>query len=155
MKKFIYIAVLLISSYAIAQTGSVDYDQITGNDLNDTSMKVQRFMAKRMRYSPKGERTFDHQSTDKVVVKTTYQNFTRPDETLVLTYTTHPEAHNLIVDDLTVQGDKEAVIRFFVMYWNTELEITDNQTSIAQREMLGDQISLYTSANPRIEVHTR
>ena len=134
-----------------AQTGNKNIDQITGQNINDVAMKMQSFMSRKMRLTASKEQSFVHHTKNDVDVIYHYQKFNDPDKTIKLLFGTNPEGHDLIVTDVTISGDRDLIIEFFVKYWNTEINLDTNSEPLAESRYLNDKVELFNS-NPRIIV---
>tara|TARA_R100001369_G_scaffold88101_1_gene124186 strand:- start:1823 stop:2290 length:468 start_codon:yes stop_codon:yes gene_type:complete len=151
MKKLLLLFVL-ITAPLFAQTGSTAYNQLTGSDLNEVTYKIDSFTSKSMRLTKKGDQKFKHTDTG-VIVTQHFQKFNAPEKTMAITYSTTPKGNRLYVNDITVTGNQELLIDFYVKFWDTTIQLdTTKSDLLANSRYLNDQVKLYAGNTQKITV---
>lgn len=160
MKKILFYALLLISSFAIAQPPISSYypaplyfeqswlTPMGYVEFNHVSTKLQRFMSSKMEMSlnddktvydvgEKGVGTITMHFTDKFSVGTT-------PKTMALTFNVFALDHNFIIESVKMTGDQNRLRWFFVQYWPTTLTLDDlGSKKIAHNYLYQDEAAYY------------
>jgi hypothetical protein len=153
MKKLLAL-LLLVATMATAQTGRLENEPLLGRELSEVTWKIDQFNRNKMDFSLKGELEFVHHSDTLIDVAQVYQNMgALPERNITFTYHTSPKDHRLYINEISITGDRQLLIKFYAYFWNTTINVDlDQDGLIATNQYITDKIELRTGAESSIEI---
>ena len=152
MKKTLLL-LLLVATMAPAQTGRLENEPLLGRELNEVTWKIDNFNRKKIDLTPKGEQEFEQDNDTLVDVIQVYRNYGVPERNITFTYHTSPKEHRLYINSITIEGDRQLLINFYVGFWNTTINVDIKKDGLlASNQYITDKIELRTGKKSSIQI---
>lgn len=138
---------------ATAQTGRLENEPLVGRELSEVTWKIDNFNRKKIEFSPKGELDLIPHNDSLVDAIQVYQNYGVPERNIKFIFHTTPREHRLYINSITIEGDREMLIKFYIYFWNTTINVDWKADGlIATNQYITDKIELRTGSESSIAI---
>lgn len=115
--------------------------QFSNMDYNFVSSRVQKYLSQALNMYPDS----DDVTSERVFVAFKEKSaLNAPQKALQFNFNVHPAGTGFLVNDCRITGDRDKLIKFYVNYWPTTVQIDETNTGIvATTRLLADDVLLY------------
>lgn len=149
MKKLLLL-LLLVATMATAQVGVLELEPLLGRELSEVLLKIDKFGRKTRNFTTNPDLDYVVHNDSlagsvQVDAIQVYQHFGAPNRDMTFTFHTTPQGHLMYIDSITIEGDRQMLINFYVGFWNTTINVDFNEDGlVARNQYITDKIELRT-----------